>query len=142
MPKREVSEIETVSQITGVGVVVWLLTQSPMHKNLFLTDLEWMVMTPILLNQYRVFHTEGRPVGAAFWAYLSEEGEQRIVSGVGRLAPQDWKAGDRLWLVNLVAPFGGVDEMIKDLTEVSLKDKAFKYHHTDLKGQRTVKEVG
>jgi hypothetical protein len=32
--------------------------------------------------------------------------------------------------------------MVKDLTETALKGKKFKYHHTDLNGQRTVKEVG
>jgi cytolysin-activating lysine-acyltransferase len=27
----------------------------------------------------------------------------------------DWKSGDRLWVVEVVAPFGGAEEMVKDL---------------------------
>ena len=31
------------------------------------------------------------------------------------MAPNDWQSGDRLWLVELIAPFGGQEEMLKDL---------------------------
>ena len=31
-----------------------------------------------------------------------------------RLRPQDWKSGDKLWVVEAIAPFGGPEEMIKD----------------------------
>jgi cytolysin-activating lysine-acyltransferase len=27
----------------------------------------------------------------------------------------DWKSGDRLWVVEVIAPFGGAEEMVKDL---------------------------
>ena len=145
VPKLAVPQVEMPSQITVSGVfgeIVWLLTQSPVHKNLFLSDMEWLVMTPILLQQFRVFHAHGRPVGVAFWGYLSEEGEQRLQSGGGRLAPADWKAGDRLWLVEIVAPFGGANEMVKDLSETALKGKKFKHLHLDETCQKVVKEVG
>lgn len=36
------------------------------------------------------------------------------------LRPQDWKSGDKLWIVEVIAPFGGAEEMVKDL-----KDKVF-----------------
>jgi cytolysin-activating lysine-acyltransferase len=31
------------------------------------------------------------------------------------MRPQGWKSGDRLWMVEVIAPFGGADEMVKDL---------------------------
>jgi cytolysin-activating lysine-acyltransferase len=35
---------------------------------------------------------------------------------IGELAlTQDWKSGDRLWVVEVMAPFGSADEMVKDL---------------------------
>ncbi|WP_371818808.1 toxin-activating lysine-acyltransferase [Rhodomicrobium sp. Az07] len=31
--------------------------------------------------------------------------------------PADWKSGNKLWLVDIVAPFGGQDAMLTDLKE-------------------------
>jgi len=41
-------------------------------------------------------------------------------SGRSRKKTQDWKSGDKLWIVEVIAPFGGAEEMVKDL-----KDKVF-----------------
>jgi cytolysin-activating lysine-acyltransferase len=106
-------EKRTVAQV--MGEIVWLFSQSPQHKNFFIADLEWLVMTPILLNQFRIFYAPDRPIGVAFWAYVNERVDERLSGGNARLAPADWKSGDILWLVDIVAPYGGQEEMIKDL---------------------------
>jgi hypothetical protein len=51
-------------------------------------------------------------IDAAFWAALSAEAETRPQELNPRLAPIDWKSGDRLWLVNLFAPFGNPGDTI------------------------------
>ena len=38
-------------------------------------------------------------------------------AGTTKLRPQDWKSGDKLWVVEVIAPFGGAEEMVKDLKE-------------------------
>lgn len=106
-------EKRTVAQV--MGEIVWLLSQSPQHKNFFISDLEWLVMTPILLNQFRIFYAPDRPIGVALWAYVNERVDERLSGGNARLAPADWKSGDILWLVDIVAPYGGQEEMLKDL---------------------------
>ena len=105
-----------------MGEIVWLMTQSPVHKHLFLADLEWLVMPPVLLSQYRIFRVQDRPVGVAFWAFLTEEAEARLKGGNPRLRPDEWKAGDRAWLIDLVAPFGKPEVMLKDLKEVVFRN--------------------
>jgi cytolysin-activating lysine-acyltransferase len=50
-----------------------------------------------------------------FWASVSEEVEARLAAGNARMRPQDWKSGDRLWLVEVIAPFGKGEEMVEDL---------------------------
>ncbi len=97
------------------GEIVWLFAQTPMHRHLFIADLEWMVMPPILLGQFRLFHANERPAGLALWAYLSDEAEARLNVGVGKLKPEEWKSGPHLWLVDVIAPFGGAEEMLADL---------------------------
>lgn len=53
------------------------------------------------LNQYRLFRVENRVVAFAAWAYFSEAAEQRLQEQNLRLAPVNWKSGDRLRLVDL-----------------------------------------
>ena len=102
---------------TLFGEVVWLLTQSSRHQSFLLSDLEWMVMAPLMLKQFRIFYAPDRPIGVAFWAYVNEVVEERLITGNARLAPADWKSGETLWLAEMVAPFGGRQEMIIDLKQ-------------------------
>jgi cytolysin-activating lysine-acyltransferase len=116
----------TVSAV--LGEVVWLLTQSPQHKqSFFIGDLEWMAMPPILLQQFRMFYAKDRPLGVVLWAYVNGEVEERLLSGNARMRPQDWKCGDKLWIVEVVAPFGGTDEMLKDLKAKVFKDREVRF---------------
>lgn len=98
-----------------LGEIVWLMSQSPLHKQFFISDLEWFVMTPVLLQQFRMFYADEKPIGVVFWGTVSEEVEQRLAQGVGKLRPQDWKSGDRLWVREAIAPFCKAEEMARDL---------------------------
>lgn len=127
--------VPTVSDIFGQAV--WLMTQSPVHRNFFLSDLEWMVMPPLLLRQFRIFPGKNQPIGLALWGKLTEDAEKRLMTPNARLAPQDWNAGDRLWLVELLAPFGHQDVMLADLQNTIFAGKSFKMIRT-VNGQREV----
>jgi cytolysin-activating lysine-acyltransferase len=129
----------TVSAV--LGEVVWLLTQSPQHKQaFFLGDLEWMAMPPILLQQFRMFYAKDRPIGVILWAFVNDEVEARLLSGNARMRPQDWKCGDKLWIVEVVAPFGGTDEMLKDLKAKVFKDREIKFRGVE-SGKGVVRAV-
>jgi len=64
-----------------LGEIVWLMSQSPLHKQFFVSDLEWFVMTPMLLQQFRLFHDKDKPIGVVFWATVNEEVETRLAAG-------------------------------------------------------------
>lgn len=145
-----------------LGEIVWLMTQSNGHKHFALSDLEWMVMPALLLEQYRIFRNGTQPLGVALWAYLSPEAEEKLETGAGRLRPDEWAinmkldakkgamhdAGGSLWLVDLIAPFHTPDnkmaeKMLADLVQGPFKGKKFKFHQTDPKtGKRKVMELG
>lgn len=95
--------------------VVWLMMSAPSHKHLFLADLEWLVVPPVMAGQYRVFKRDGVPVAYASWGFLTEEAEERLIAGDTRLKPADWSAGDKAWLIDLTAPFGGMDDIAQTL---------------------------
>ena len=41
-----------------MGEIVWLMSQSPIHKILAISDLEWLLMPPLLLGQYKLFYND------------------------------------------------------------------------------------
>ena len=43
--------------------------------------------------------------------------------GTTRLRPHDWKSGDKAWVVEVVAPFGGGDAMVADLKAQVFKER-------------------
>ena len=115
------------------------MSQSALHKQFFISDLEWFVMTPIMLQQFRLFYDKDKPIGVAFWATVSAEVEERLAAGTSRLRPQDWKSGDRLWVVEVVAPFGGAEEMVKDLKAKVFAGKEMKFLQLEVSGRRVHK---
>ena len=121
-----------------LGHVVWLMMNMPVYRHVFLSDLEWMVMPPILLGQYRLFRADGRVVGFAAWAFLSEAAEARLQEPAPRLAPADWRSGDRLWLVNIFAAQGYAEAMLADLRKTALAGRSFKMHRMGPDGKQEV----
>jgi hemolysin-activating ACP:hemolysin acyltransferase len=49
------------------------------------------------------------------------------------MRPQDWKSGDRLWSVEITAPFGGAEEMLKNLKAIVFLER---FDLFDCKGER------
>ncbi|MFC5373613.1 toxin-activating lysine-acyltransferase [Brevundimonas faecalis] len=128
---------KTVAQM--LGEIVWLMSQSPIHKQLFIGDLEWFAMPPVLLEQFRIFYGPNSPAAVALWAMVSEETEQRLEAGAHKLRPDEWKGGDRPWLIELVAPFGAQDEILADLSVSVFGGQPFKFHTATEDGRRVVK---
>lgn len=138
-PTAAAAAPKTVAQM--LGEIVWLMSQSPIHKQLFIGDLEWFCMPAILLEQFRMFYGPDRPAAVALWAQVSEETEQRLQAGGSRLRPDEWRGGDRLWLIELVAPFGGEAEILADLKTSIFAGRRFKFHRSTPEGGRVVETV-
>jgi cytolysin-activating lysine-acyltransferase len=140
----------TVSHI--LGEMTWLLTQSLLHRAMAIGDLEWLIMPALAHRQFYVFRDAERPVGLALWAKCNPAAEAKLEAGMiepeNRLTLDEWKSGEAIWLVDLIAPFA--DEanrhreiMIADLVSGPLRGQEFKFHLTDpATGQRTVQTVG
>jgi cytolysin-activating lysine-acyltransferase len=127
---------KTVSQV--LGEITWLMTQSPLHKQLFIGDLEWFAMPAILLEQFRIWNGPNSPAAVALWATVSDETEARLEAGANKLRADEWQNGDRPWLIDLVAPFGATDEILEDFSASVFNGKPFKFHTIDQKGARVV----
>lgn len=118
---------DSIDKVAALGHGVWLMSQVPTHKHFFIADLEWMLVPPVAVGQFRLWLEKTLPVGFATWAFLSEDAEKRIKEGgIRRLAPNDWKSGDRIWLMDLITPFGGRDEAVKEIKTQVFPGKTIK----------------
>ena len=142
----------------ALGQIVWLLSQSPVHKELQIKALEWSFMPAILHEQFRVFRfgklpglenveaaklgagltaeaLEQMPLGVAIWAKLSEAAEKKLEKGE-HLSLEEWNSGDRVWLVEMISPFTNAENklaevMLMDLIQGPFRHTAFNLHRTD-----------
>ena len=63
------------------------------------------------------------PVITASWAFVSPQVDARLSKGQVKLAPQEWKSGTILWLIDIICPGacpgprpgGGMAEAVKEL---------------------------
>jgi cytolysin-activating lysine-acyltransferase len=140
----------------ALGQIVWLLSQSPLHRELRIRDLEWSFMPAVALEQFRIFRfgplpglekpdlsasglsvqaLEQTPLGVAIWAKLSEASEAKLEKGE-HLTPAEWRSGDRVWLVELISPFSTPqnklsEAMLRDLMLGPFRSTPFNLHRTD-----------
>lgn len=129
-----------------LGEIIWLLNQSPIHRHFSISDLDWIVAPAVGLGQYRVFRTGDKPIGVAFWAFVNTETDDKLQKGAGRIRPDEWKNGENLWLIDLVAPFANAENkmteaMFVDLVNGPFNGKKFRFTKTNPQtGKREVAE--
>ncbi|MFN3077128.1 MAG: toxin-activating lysine-acyltransferase [Alphaproteobacteria bacterium] len=109
-----------------MGDITWLMVRSSTHKHLFLADLEWLVLPAVTSRLFRLFVNGATPYAYVSWAFLDEEAETRLLSGQPRLRPGDWRSGDRAWIIDIVAPFGGGDAIPRSIKAQFFMDRTLK----------------
>ena len=98
----------------AVGMMTWLMGQSDQHCNWTIEDVHRLIIPPVALQQFRIWQVEHQPVGFVTWGLFNEETEAGYLAGSRKIQPDDWNAGDRLWLVDFIALFGGVSQMVRE----------------------------
>lgn len=109
-----------------VGQVCGLMTMSPAHKHLFVADLEWALMPPVLLRQFSMVRRNNRLAAFVSWAAVSDEVDARLQQGIARMKPADWRSGNHLWIVDVIAPFGGAEDIVAQVREKVFVGKTVK----------------
>jgi cytolysin-activating lysine-acyltransferase len=109
-----------MEKIPLLGGVCWLMLQQSGLRHTLLSELDWRVMPPLVLEQAKLYMREGAPVAYVSWARLSQAVAQRYSEAPHQLMASDWRSGEQVWLIDLVAPFGGAQEVINDLHQTVL----------------------
>jgi cytolysin-activating lysine-acyltransferase len=124
---------------SAIGIALMLATKSKNHQFLFASDFEWLILPAISLKQYKVFRSKkSEPIAFVTWAKVSEDVEKRLLNGHIKLAPKDWKSGDKLVLIDVIAPFGGSKEILKQLHDSEFKETTAHFLQRDADGKALV----
>lgn len=105
--------VETPSPelLRAYGDFFFLAMRSRHHQQMDIATLASAAVPPLMSDQYKIFRFDGVPRGLFTWARLSRDAERRYVTG-GGLRNEDWQSGDRLWIIDLIAPYRGLTASI------------------------------
>ena len=133
------------------GEMVSLLMRSTHYKHYSLAELEWLLLPPLMHNQFLVVEARSKengasvPVGLALWASVSEDTDKRLSENLDqpiKLRPDEWKSGDNHWIIDVIG-----DEKIIHALHDKLKNEIFvgktcKLRSVDDQGKQIIKELG
>ncbi|SCU97021.1 RTX toxin activating acyltransferase [Cupriavidus necator] len=126
-----------IKKIPLLGPVSWLMMNNPTTRHSFFSDLEWRVMPPLILEQAKLYMRGDMPTAFVSWAYLSDAVVERFAKPPYQLAPGDWKSGDKAFLIDVFAPYGGAKDVLADLKATVFKGKVL--HQLAPEGERTMR---
>lgn len=114
---------DALAKLPILGPALWLYARDPLKKYLFLGDVDWAVLPPIVLDQCRLYTKAGLPYAFVTWALVSDEVDARLRSAQPKIAPHEWKSGGHVWIIDAVAPFGQLDETLAELRQTLFAGK-------------------
>jgi cytolysin-activating lysine-acyltransferase len=101
-----------------MGTVACLMLRCRNYRFFATACLGAWIHPPVTLGQIRLFFDNmGEPVGYITWALLAPDVESRIATDPKFLLhASEWNEGDRLWIIDFVAP-GGLGRQLQDFVE-------------------------
>jgi len=130
---------ETWSEAAALGGAVWLWLHSTSHRNMPLSGLSALLLPAIAKRQFLLASHNGQPVAYISWANLSEEAEHRYLNQHPlHMAEADWNSGDRMWILDWVAPFGHTAATAHLILSQLFADRCFRslYHRGNERGMK------
>lgn len=104
-------------------------------KDIRVSDLEWLLLPPLLAGQCRVSYSQRAEGGSIFpsalvlWARVSDavdKGLSENLTGPPKLTSADWTSGDKFWLIMTAGETQGISAVVKNLQETVFKDRPVK----------------
>ncbi|WP_157932992.1 toxin-activating lysine-acyltransferase [Roseovarius salinarum] len=101
--------------LADLGAMMYLAALSRFNRTRTLPQALAQIEPPLRLSQYKLFRSNGFPRAFVTWAGLTHDAEYRLAIDHQPLQPQDWNSGASKWLIDLVAPFGHVEQVLTRL---------------------------
>lgn len=132
---RQQAAAVSAQHSVALGKVVTVFMRTSRYRELYLSDLEWLVMPALATGQYLIAERQDRstgmaiPVSVVLWATVSDVVDQGLASNAGqpaRLQGDEWKSGAIPWLVAAAGEPRGVAGLVKALVERQFPETGLK----------------
>jgi cytolysin-activating lysine-acyltransferase len=100
-------EAPSAEKLRVYGDLLFLAFRSRRHASMTVGGLRSYLEPTVELGQFRIFRFDDVPRGMYTWAWLSPDAERKLVEGTP-LDPDDWNSGNRLWIIDMIAPYKGL----------------------------------
>lgn len=123
---KEIAEVRQRLH-AAVGQVVLAMSAVPRYRHQSLADLQALVLEPLIRDRVAIATTsskapegaaegqigapnEAQMAGIAIWASVSDAVDGKIREQIKasafpiKLKPEEWASGDRVWLIDVIAP--------------------------------------
>jgi len=121
-PKLNQNKMDPATFGAALGQAVWLMSMSETHKERPIKMIEAEVLPAILMQQFKIYSKNNRPVAFLTWAAVNDKVKARIEGGDKNLSLADWRCGNNITIVDCVSPFNPTEvfeqEFLKNLKEV------------------------
>lgn len=104
-------EMPSPEKLRVYGDLMFLAFRSQRHASMNVATLRRYFEPAVELGQFRVFRFDDVPRAMFTWAFLDRAAERKLVEGQP-LDPADWNSGQRLWIVDMIAPYKGLMQSI------------------------------
>jgi len=95
------------NEATAFGSASWLWLHSERHRNIPLHTLATLLLPAIKQRKFVMVSEGGRPVFYMSWADMDEQAEARYLRhSPEQMRSEDWDSGQRMWILDWIAPFG------------------------------------
>ena len=101
------TEMPDAERLRIYGDAFFLAMRSPRHLAMSGAEMRTYIEPAIQLGYFRVFRAQGVPRAMLTWAHLGDTAERKLLTGEP-LAPADWNSGTRRWVMDIMAPYGGM----------------------------------
>lgn len=102
-----------LNTLAGEIMQIWLAVKT--HRNTPLREFERSVFPPIDLNQFRIYKRKDVPIGFVSWAYFTPELGKKYIEGEFEFLPEYWQAGEQVWFIDFISPYGDAFDIAADL---------------------------
>jgi cytolysin-activating lysine-acyltransferase len=116
------------------GSAVWLWMHSKAHRDDPLHALNSLLLPAIRHRQFVLASENGRPVAYISWANFCEEAERRYLAQPAIcMKDADWVSGERMWILDWIAPFGHTAQLTRALRHKLLLNRHARtlYHRAE-----------
>jgi hemolysin-activating ACP:hemolysin acyltransferase len=141
--------------------IVAVLMRDANFRNMRLSDLEWLVLPPVMAGQFRLAQApspHGRakgaggadggvlvPVAVALWARVSDAIDKGLSENLDkpvRLRPNEWACGDNVWLMAVAGDQRAVPKFLERLAETEFKGQRVRMRLRGPDNKVVVKTLG